>query len=192
MAREFTDEQKDVIVNSLLSECKQSWIENGFKNTRIIDLCKKAGISKGAFYIFFDSKESIFIQVLKDTQKTLYDRLEFHLADSPNKDGVVNGMKEVFDVYCSNPYLYDTHSIDFQYFISKLNESQLNEMNITAYEHTQNLFTKPFLNLKVEEKLVSSVLTVLLSIVSQDDEMFYDKKTVFNFMIEKMISEMID
>ena len=60
MARSFTEREKENIKKSLQEACKQSWTQYGYKKTSVDDLCKQAGISKGAFYLFFESKEALF------------------------------------------------------------------------------------------------------------------------------------
>lgn len=49
MARSFTEREKENIKKSLQEACKQSWTQYGYKKTSVDDLCKQAGISKGAF-----------------------------------------------------------------------------------------------------------------------------------------------
>lgn len=192
MPKTFSDEEKIIIVRGLLDACKKNWVEKGYKATKISTLCQSVNISKGAFYIFFESKEDIFYQVFKQTQKDLYENIEKHLSNNQNKNGIVYGMKEIFDIYCSSPFIYDTQSLDFQYFIGKLDKKQCSEMNDTTYELTKFLFQKPFLKFKINENLAISLLTVMLSTISQKDKLLYDEKKVFNFMIDNLINEIFE
>ena len=43
----------------------QCFAEGGFHETTVDDICKKAGVSKGAFYWYFESKEQVFVQILE-------------------------------------------------------------------------------------------------------------------------------
>ncbi|MEN0061268.1 MAG: TetR/AcrR family transcriptional regulator [Myxococcota bacterium] len=43
----------------------------GYRRTTIGELARTAGISKGAFYTFYDSKEALFIEILRDTETAL-------------------------------------------------------------------------------------------------------------------------
>lgn len=43
----------------------QCFSEGGFHETKVDDICKKAGVSKGAFYWYFESKEQVFVQILE-------------------------------------------------------------------------------------------------------------------------------
>ena len=73
MPRGFSDREKEKIRTSLLQECKESWTKHGYKKTSVDDLCKMVGISKGAFYLFFQSKEALFCEVLCSVQEEIND-----------------------------------------------------------------------------------------------------------------------
>ena len=73
MSRSFTDYEKDNIRKSLLEACKQSWTQYGYKKTSVDELCKHAGISKGAFYLFcarYRNKSAIRLLRLWKNKKT--------------------------------------------------------------------------------------------------------------------------
>ena len=48
MARSFTEREKNNIRRNLREICKRYWTQYGYKKTSVDDLCKQAGISKGA------------------------------------------------------------------------------------------------------------------------------------------------
>ena len=60
MARSFTEREKENIKRSLREACKQSWTRYGYKKTSVDDLCRQAGISKGAFYLFLSRRKRSF------------------------------------------------------------------------------------------------------------------------------------
>ena len=47
----------------LVESAKEEFEETGFLETRISDIAKRAGMSHGSFYHYFDSKEQIFREV---------------------------------------------------------------------------------------------------------------------------------
>src|SRR5947208_15201536 len=47
----------------LLDAAKEIFEENGFLEARISDIAERAGLSHGAFYHYFDSKEQIFREI---------------------------------------------------------------------------------------------------------------------------------
>src|SRR5437016_14337209 len=47
----------------LLDAAKEIFEDNGFLEARISDIAERAGLSHGAFYHYFDSKEQIFREI---------------------------------------------------------------------------------------------------------------------------------
>ena len=62
----FTEEQNEKIRNDLICEARHCGITIGMRKTSVEQLTNAAGISKGSFYKFFDSKELLFFAVLED------------------------------------------------------------------------------------------------------------------------------
>lgn len=87
MGSAFTEHEKQIIRNKLLAAATQAASTVGMKNTSVQSLAHKAGISKGAFYQFFESKEHLFWLVLEDMHVLYYqvarDALE-NAADAKN------------------------------------------------------------------------------------------------------------
>jgi len=55
----------------LLDAAKEIFSENGFLEARISDIAERAGLSHGAFYHYFDSKEEIFREVAAAVEQEL-------------------------------------------------------------------------------------------------------------------------
>lgn len=192
MPKGFSEKEKITITHKLLVECKMSWQKYGYKKTSIDILCQNVGISKGAFYIFFDSKESLFYQVIKQTQVQLYELVEQHLSDNPSKYGFSKALKEVFAEYCNSSFMYDTKSTDFQAFFNKISQEQQDELNNLSLTRSQYMLRKPFLTLKIDEEFAMSILTAMLAIVSQKNNMLSNVSEVFSFMIDHLIEEIFE
>lgn len=192
MPKGFSEEEKITITHKLLAECKKNWQIYGYKKTSIDILCQNVGISKGAFYIFFDSKESLFYQVITQTQAQLYELVEQHLSENPSKYGIAKALKEVFAEYCNSSFMYDTKSTDFQAFLNKLSKEQRNQLNDLGHAKTEFMLRKPFLKLKIEEKLAMSILTAMLTVVSQKDNIPSNITEVFSFMIDNLIEKIFE
>ncbi len=61
MPKGFTEHEKELIRKRLLKEGYKQFSAYGLKKTSIEDLAEAAGISKGAFYLFYESKEALFM-----------------------------------------------------------------------------------------------------------------------------------
>ncbi len=66
MAAAFTENEKSIIREQLKACAKEYMTTYGVKKTTVEQLAKAVGISKGAFYKFYDSKELLFFEVLED------------------------------------------------------------------------------------------------------------------------------
>jgi AcrR family transcriptional regulator len=60
----------------LLDAAKQIFEEKGFLEARISDIAERAGLSHGAFYHYFDSKEQIFREVAETLDARLSEPME--------------------------------------------------------------------------------------------------------------------
>jgi AcrR family transcriptional regulator len=60
----------------LLDAAKQIFEENGFLEARISDIAERAGLSHGAFYHYFESKEQVFREVATALDDRLSEPME--------------------------------------------------------------------------------------------------------------------
>lgn len=58
--KEKTKKKRQAIMDAALSV----FLENGYEKSKIIDIAQKAGVGKGTVYEYFDSKESLFHNLL--------------------------------------------------------------------------------------------------------------------------------
>lgn len=85
----------------ILTAAQALFARDGYDATGVADICKLAGVSKGAFYHHFPTKHAIFMALLDEWLKGLDVRMEEALKSSGNvADGLVKigGMaQEVFE-----------------------------------------------------------------------------------------------
>lgn len=185
----FNQQEKENIRKKLLMNCKDSWKKYGYKGTSIDTLCNTSGISKGAFYIFYPSKEALFYELLKQLQQSLYDVIEETLLTNQSKYGVVDALKKVYSEYDSSPFLYNTQSVDFISFTNKLSNEEKDALQFDSLSGARHMIHKPFLTLKVEENMALSILASLLNIATAKDKLAHDHFKVFEFMLDHLIEE---
>ena len=51
--------------NTILNEAEKLFIEEGFEKTTVKDIAARAGVAKGTFYYYFDTKEDIISSLLE-------------------------------------------------------------------------------------------------------------------------------
>ena len=75
MPRAFTAVEKETIRNRLLQAGRDCFTRYGLRKTTIEDLTGPAGIAKASFYLFFDSKEALYVQIMFDEMPAMMKRI---------------------------------------------------------------------------------------------------------------------
>ncbi|AKL96117.1 repressor protein TetR family [Clostridium aceticum] len=60
----FTELEKEKIREELLNVAYRFFIDKGFKRSSLEDITSSVGIAKSSFYIFFESKEMLYMELL--------------------------------------------------------------------------------------------------------------------------------
>ncbi|GAP18851.1 TetR/AcrR family transcriptional regulator [Levilinea saccharolytica] len=83
MPRGFSENQMYLLQEKLISAAFDALSSSGVRKTPVGDLAKSAGISTGAFYKFFPSKEALFFAVYERTEESLKKEFVTRLDTSP-------------------------------------------------------------------------------------------------------------
>jgi TetR/AcrR family fatty acid metabolism transcriptional regulator len=67
--------QKDRTRGRILEAARQAFASSGYHRTLVDDVAREAGVSKGAVYVHFPSKEDLFLALLDDAAGTLAERV---------------------------------------------------------------------------------------------------------------------
>lgn len=81
--KEFSEEERERIRQGLIENGKELFGRYGLKKTTISDLTDSVGIANSTFYQFFDSKESLYISVIRDEAENVMDGI---LEESVEKE----------------------------------------------------------------------------------------------------------
>lgn len=71
MPKPFSDQEKETIRRQLYEKGQQLFALYGLKKTSVDDLVQAVGISKGAFYLFYGSKEELLFDILEQIEGEL-------------------------------------------------------------------------------------------------------------------------
>ncbi len=78
----FKREQSSSTKQSLLLAAANTFDRKGFLGTNLTDVCASAGVTKGALYCHFPSKEALAVALI-ETQLRLWHEVRGHLAEQP-------------------------------------------------------------------------------------------------------------
>ncbi|MCR5208970.1 MAG: TetR/AcrR family transcriptional regulator [Lachnospiraceae bacterium] len=176
-------------------------MEKGFLNASIRQICKDAGVTNGAFYAHFDSKEDLFAGIVEPVvagMKDLYDEENSFFMDIRSADDVNRSLKQTFS---SNEklirYLYKhadvfklilrsgagTEYEDFAYKLSK--EEAANTMSFfricSSYIDNTDKLTEDLIK-HMSQFVVSSVFDGLLE-GKTEEEVIHETELASEFCI---------
>ena len=75
--------------NRILQSALRLFSETGYDATGVAGICSTAGVSKGAFYHHFETKQAVFLQLLEDWLQQVDADLQAALGEAPT---VVDGL----------------------------------------------------------------------------------------------------
>src|ERR1700674_4704610 len=75
------ERRKDARPAELLAAAVELFVERGYAATRLDDVARQAGVSKGTVYLYFASKEELFKAVVREGLVPLLERGEKMVAE---------------------------------------------------------------------------------------------------------------
>jgi len=77
--------RKDARPSEILAAALQTFVEHGYAATKLEDVAKRAGVTKGTLYIYFESKEALFKAVVRENVMPILATAE-QVAEDPSTD----------------------------------------------------------------------------------------------------------
>jgi len=166
MPKAFSDQERKEIQAQFREKGKKLFEKQGLKKTSVDELTEAVGISKGAFYLFFESKEELFMEILEQFEREIQASiLEFTIKSKANARKNVSDMLKGFlltwDAY---PLLKNFSQADFDYLVRKIPKER-------AMQHASNdeAFTNEFIKkikreditVKVSPRVVGNLIKSL-------------------------------
>ena len=71
MPKAFSEIEKETIRSQMREKGKKLFEQHGLKKTSVDELTEAVGISKGAFYLFYESKEELLMEILEQIEKEI-------------------------------------------------------------------------------------------------------------------------
>ena len=127
MPKGFSDEEKARIQANLLAQGRRLFGAHGLRKTNVEDLTRAVGISKGAFYLFYESKEALFFEIIQQFETDYRARMLDGLgqADLPPRERLAAVLRQAVTLWKAHPLFAQFGSDDMAYLARKLPAEQL-------------------------------------------------------------------
>jgi AcrR family transcriptional regulator len=129
MPKGFTEQEKQIISTRLLEQGYRLFSVYGLKKTNVEELARAAGISKGAFYNFYVSKEALFMDVIEQVEIRVRQDI-LVLIDLPGpspRARLVVVLKKAFSLFKTMPILQFFTGSDFDLLFRRIPAEKLQQ-----------------------------------------------------------------
>ncbi len=153
MPRTFTKIEKERIRKDLIRAMSELIVEKGIRKTNIDYLVKASHISKGAFYLFYDSKEMLIFEAIRSAQD---DARSYFLNEINNAKGnsaakLKKILLSIFNIFETNPLLKVISQSEEMYWLKR---SLPDKVKLEEYESDEIFFNSVFKDL-IKKKIIS-------------------------------------
>jgi AcrR family transcriptional regulator len=122
MPKAWSEREKGLVKKTLQTEGKKLFEKFGLQKTTIDDIVRAARISKGAFYLFYSSKEMLYQEISEaiqgENRRKIYDKV-FEPAAS-RKEGFKAALRLALDLLTSTPLYRQLSTAEYEYLMRKL------------------------------------------------------------------------
>jgi AcrR family transcriptional regulator len=194
MGRAYNETEKEEIRENLIKIGGELFATQEYKKTSVTELTKSVGIAQGSFYAFFESKESLFFEVLSREELEIGSAIEEKLNEiEMTRIGFKHFLVEIIDLIIGNPILKNVFREGaFHQMISKVPEDKYQNHLQSEYDLIANLveelqkqkYMKP-----VKPEILSGLLHSLFLIQLHREEI---GKDVFPEMFEFLVNLISD
>ena len=126
--RAFTEQEKEIIQGKLLDAAEDALSTTGIRRTTVEDLAKAAGISKGAFYSFYESKELLFMEALEREEVGIHDTILRCMGESSSpKEAFIQVSGQMYREYAQKPWLLAFGGEDYALLLRRISPERIQQ-----------------------------------------------------------------
>jgi AcrR family transcriptional regulator len=122
MPKAFSTAEKELIQRRLLDQADLLFSARGLKKVSVEELAQAAGISKGAFYLFYPTKEALYMDAVEQAEG----RFRITLLDLVGQPGpsprlrLANVLRQAFRLFKTIPLLQAFNSADLELLMQRV------------------------------------------------------------------------
>ena len=127
MPKKYSEVEKANIKRDLRLHAERSLFHKGVKGTSVDELVKLAMIPKGTFYLFYETKEALFFDVLVSFRHQMQDEMMAMLQEL-DENHIVTSLTTVFTYFVENIYergIFRLLNEEEMHVISRKNEEDI-------------------------------------------------------------------
>lgn len=163
VATGFTEKEIADIRSKLKEAARKSAASIGARKTTVDELCMHAGISKGAFYKFYDSKEALFFEILEDWHTIVYGKAREIMSERSLSDN--ERVYRALSYACNalqDASLLDFYECDTPLILRKMPQDVLDAHYHSDETHIAELIEASGIRLKCSADVAAAMVRALI------------------------------
>ena len=191
MGRPYTEEEREELKRKIKNIASLMFMEEGFKNCKIQEITKKAGISMGGFYTFYKDKEALYGEILRDEKNRIRQKI-LTIIDEENQSpqGFFSDLANVFLEKTSSNKFYASEYGGLLESLVWNNETSASQDNLDFIRKLKNIWAGKGFSLSASDEEIASAVAALAALCMQK-EMIGDGFLFWYEKIQKLILELI-
>jgi AcrR family transcriptional regulator len=118
--RAFSDEEKTRIRQDLIRSYESCLNKYGLQKTSVDEIVELAGISKGSFYLFYQSKEALFVDVLDSVQERVVSAAYGVTPLSSTRQTMKEILRCIYREIKKTPWVLSLDSFEYERLLHRL------------------------------------------------------------------------
>jgi AcrR family transcriptional regulator len=125
---------------SIMEAATSLFARDGYESTGVAEICARAGVSKGAFYYHFDSKENVFLTLIDtwlNTLETALNEISYQAKSVP--DGLLEMAGMMQPVFENNQYFM---GLFLELWTHANRNDKVRQATVAPYRRFEETFTR--------------------------------------------------
>lgn len=194
MSRGFTNGEKKEIREKLIEALESELKYQKINKISIDELVSKVGIAKGSFYLFFKSKEFLFMELINKIQGDIVDSFK-HIAKEENISEKEK-LKKFFFILIQelqhNPWLYQLSTVGFDKTIRRLPEDMKETLRKNDIADIQKILENLDLAPTASLEEITVILQIILASIVRKEEFGNNYNTSVNLMVNILVDNLFE
>ncbi len=192
MPKGFSDRERALIGADLLAKGRELFGAHGLRKTHVEDLTRAVGISKGAFYLFYESKEALFFEILLQFEAEYRARMLAALRTGglPPEQRLRDALRQAVTLWRAHPLFSSFGGDDMAYLARKLTPEQIEANMAGDQQASRDLIAAGRaigLPMRATPELLTGLLRALVMLNFHADEIGPDQ---FPAVIEVLVEQL--
>ncbi len=193
MAAPFSEQEKVSVRNSLKQAASACISTVGMRGATVEGLARSAGISKGAFYEFYATKELLFFEVLEDWHGALYHAAMDVLENRKDLNGPERAAAAILRV-CG---IFQEHSLvgfvenDLPFLLRKIPEDILRDHYHSDEVHITDIIQESGLRLKQPPEVACAAVRAIFLFMQNRSQIGASFPKVIELLVRGVCEQLV-